>query len=284
MDLDKIKAKLEALKQQSQQSGGGSSNSGLIWKPSVGKQVIRILPYIHTPDYPFIELLFYYDFGKTWLSPSVSGNADPVIEYCNGMIDSSKKLSKEEFATIMKLKRKLLPKDRVYVPILVRDQESEGVKFWGFAKTIHMELLSIIDDPDYGDITDPTKGRDVTIEYIPAAKEGEFAKTKILVKPNISPISTDSEVLEKIKAMPNLIKTFTEPTYNELNNALKTYLQSSPSEEPKQQPDKSVKAGETEGFDTKNFTPPSGPKEESKSKVDASDIEKMFEDAFPEKD
>ena len=54
---------------------------------------------------------------------------------------------------------------RTFVPVLVRGQEGEGVKFWGFGKTVYQEILGYITDPDYGDITDPTNGRDLTIEY-----------------------------------------------------------------------------------------------------------------------
>jgi hypothetical protein len=50
--------------------------------------------------------------------------------------------------------RKIEPKMRTYVPVIIRGKEAEGVKFWGFGKTIYAELLSIISDPDYGDITD----------------------------------------------------------------------------------------------------------------------------------
>ena len=47
------------------------------------------------------------------------------------------------------------PKLRTFVPILVRGQEGEGIKFWGFGKTVYQEILGYIADPDYGDITDP---------------------------------------------------------------------------------------------------------------------------------
>ena len=56
------------------------------------------------------------------------------------------------------------PKLRTFVPVVVRGEEGEGVRFWGFGKTVYQEILGYI-DPDYGDITDPTSGRDLTIEY-----------------------------------------------------------------------------------------------------------------------
>ena len=43
---------------------------------------------------------------------------------------------------------------RTFAAVIVRGKESEGVKFWGFGKTVYQELLGVIYDPDYGDITD----------------------------------------------------------------------------------------------------------------------------------
>lgn len=227
MSLDKIKAKLEALKQQQAQStGGGGKSNDLIWKPSPGKQVVRLLPNPHTDaGYPFVELLFYYDFGKTWVSPTCFDLPDPVVEYCNHITDGQK-LEKEEFKNKMALKRKLLPKDRIYVPIIVRGtgDAPDEVKYWGFGKQIFTELLTTMDDDDYGDISDIRSGRDLTIEYTPAPSATEFPKTNIRVKPNISVATEDQSVIEKIKALPDLKLHFTCPTYNELKDALEAYF------------------------------------------------------------
>ena len=49
---------------------------------------------------------------------------------------------------------------RTYAPVVVRGEESQGVKFWGFGKTVYQELFHN-SHPDYGDITDQVSGRDV---------------------------------------------------------------------------------------------------------------------------
>ena len=36
---------------------------------------------------------------------------------------------------------------RTFAPVIVRGEESEGVKWWGFGKTVYQELLAIIADP-----------------------------------------------------------------------------------------------------------------------------------------
>ena len=61
MDLDAIRKKLTQL----QTTNTRTSN---LWKPSPGRTQLRIVPYKHNKDNPFIELYFHYDLGdRTWL-------------------------------------------------------------------------------------------------------------------------------------------------------------------------------------------------------------------------
>ena len=56
--------------------------------------------------------------------------------------------------------RKMQPKLRTYVPIIVRGKEEEGVKFWGFGVQVYEQLMAALNEPDYGDITDLVNGYD----------------------------------------------------------------------------------------------------------------------------
>ncbi len=93
----------------------------------------------------------------------------------------------------------------------------------GFGKTIYTELLSIISDPDYGDITDLMNGRDIDVEFTPA-EGGAFPKTSIRVKPNTQPATDDKAVAEKIMNQPQITDIFPEPTYEELEAALTEWM------------------------------------------------------------
>jgi hypothetical protein len=55
---------------------------------------------------------------------------------------------------------------RAYCPVVVRDNEAAGVQLWSFSKMIYQQLLNIMLDPDYGDITDPADGRDIKVTVI----------------------------------------------------------------------------------------------------------------------
>ena len=212
MDLNAIKNRLNQL----QTTSNRTSN---LWKPSPGSQVVRIVPYKFNKDNPFIELYFHYDLGgKNYLSPMSFGRPDPIEEFAQKLKATG---SKEDY----RLGRKVEAKMRTYAPVVVRGEENQGVKFWGFGKTVYQELLSIIADPDYGDITDPVNGRDVVVEFISAEESGaSFPKTNIRVKPNQTPISDDPEVLEKVKSQQDITEIYQELSYDDMTDVLNEWL------------------------------------------------------------
>ena len=211
LNLDAIKAKLNQLNKTDDKKSN-------IWKPESGKTRVRIVPYVHRKENPFLELYFHYDIGKkTMLSPITFGNADPIVEFAEKL---KKTGDKEDWL----MGRKIEPKMRTYVPVIVRGKESEGVKFWGFGKTIYTELLSIIADADYGDITDLMNGRDIDVEFTPAEGAGSYPKTAIRVKPNTQPATEDKEIAQKIMNQPQITDLFPEPTFEELQQALEEWM------------------------------------------------------------
>ena len=211
LDLDAIKAKLTQLNKTDDRRNN-------LWKPEPGKQTIRIVPYVHRKENPFLEMYFHYDIAKrSMLSPITFGNADPVVEFAEKL---KKTGDKDEWI----MGRKIEPKMRTYVPVIVRGKESDGVKFWGFGKTVYSELLSIISDPDYGDITDLMNGRDITVEFTPAEGTERFPKTSIRVKPNTSAATEDKGVAEKVMNQIKITDLFPEPTYEELEQALADWM------------------------------------------------------------
>ena len=214
MDINAIKSKLATLQST-------TSNKDNFWKPEPGTQVVRVVPYKHNKDNPFIELYFHYNLGnnKTYLSPMSFGRPDPVAEFADKLKSTG---NKDEWIQ----GKRLEPKMRTFAPVVVRGKESEGVKFWGFGKTVYQELLAVIADPDYGDITDATNGRDIGIErQTPAEAGNQYGKTTVRVKPNQTAITEDATLLTSIMDnQSDLTKLYNEPTYDELKDALQTFL------------------------------------------------------------
>ena len=241
MDLNAIKQRLNQL----QTSNTRTSN---LWKPQPGTQVVRIVPYKHNTDNPFIELYFHYDLGgKNYLSPISFGRPDPIEEFAQKLKSTG---SKDDY----RLGRKIEAKMRTFTPVVVRGEEKEGVRFWGFGKTVYQELLSIIADPDYGDITDAVSGRDVAVEFKTAEETGKsFPSTSIRVKPNQTPITEDASVLETIKeSQKNITEIYQERSYDELTQALNDYLNGGSEEKKEETVKETVKtASENKSYDAK---------------------------------
>ena len=213
INLDAIRNRLNGLK-------NSSNRSSNIWKPEPGEHQIRIVPYTHNRENPFIELYFYYNFGekRSILSPSSFGRPDPILEFAKKLQQAG---DKENWVT----GKKMEPKMRTYVPVLVRGQESEGVKFWAFGKKIYQELLAFIADPDYGDITDLHEGRDIVVTVKSAEEAGtNYADTTIRIKPKQTPATDNDAVLAKITDQPEITELHPELSYEELKSHLTTYL------------------------------------------------------------
>jgi len=224
LNINVIKSRLTSL-----ESANKPNRSDKIWKPAPGRSYVRIVPYAHNLENPFIELKFHFQMnGKTYLSPDSFNRPDPIVEFSNKMKKSG---DKEEW----KLGKKLEPKLRTYVPILIRGREEEGVKFWGFGKQVYQQLLSIIADPDYGDITELANGRDVVIEFKAAESGGNsFPETTIRMRPSTSPAVEPSrkDLLEKIKNQTNILDLFPELSYEDLKGVMEAWLHPEDGDEP----------------------------------------------------
>jgi len=228
MDINAIKNRLNQLQTT-------TSTKKSFWKPEPGKTQVRIVPYKFNKDNPFIELFFHYQFGnKTHLSPVSFGRPDPINEFASKLKSTG---VKDDWIQ----GKRLEPKMRTFVPIVVRGQENEGVKFWGFGKTVYQELLSIIADPDYGDITDPINGRDITVEKMTPAEAGnQYGKTTIRVKPNQSPLTNNKEQLKMMfESQVDINELYTEPSHDELSEVLDAYMN------PEQSEDESPKSSDS---------------------------------------
>jgi len=272
-----------ALKRfQSLQSNTKKSDS--IFKPANGKSVIRIVPYKFNKDIPFIELYFHYNINnKTYLSPMSFGRPDPIVEF-------AEKLKRTGDTDDWKAGKKMEPKLRTFVPVIVRGKENEGVKFWGFGKTVYQDILGYIADPDYGDISDPINGRDVVLEVLSAEETNKsYPTTNIRIKPSTSKLSDDPAVVKDLlENQKNITELYEELSYNELKGILERWL--NPSSTPSEDDDEIVEELEAPKPQPKVVTKaepksvvndlPWEKSEESPKKKATDDVASAFDDLF----
>ena len=219
MDLSMLKQKLDTL-QQKQPQGQKRDYSLTFWRPTVGKQQIRIVPSTHNPKNPFKELKFYYGItNKVMVSPANFGEKDPIALFASKLREE---YNKENYV----LAKKLDAKTRIFAPVIVRGEEDKGVRLWQFGKLIYEELLSLAVDEEIGDYTDIASGRDITVETVgPESTGTQYNKSSVRVRLKQTPLSEDAALVEKwSKEQPDPTKEFKRFTFEEMKSALEKWL------------------------------------------------------------
>ena len=147
------------------------------------------------------------------------GEKDPIVEFAKQLKQSG---DKDNWL----LAKKLEPKMRVFTPVIVRGEEEKGVRLWEFGKQVYAELLSIAEDEDVGDYTDPVQGRDVTIETTDAAANGTgYNQSKVRVRTKTTPLSDSAADVEKwLTVQPDALTIFKKYSYEEMKASLLSWL------------------------------------------------------------
>ncbi len=212
IDFDAIRKKLNQL-------SGNNSRRNVMWRPQEGEEAtVRILSFPDNDGQPFKERWFYYNIGNNpgLLAPYQFGKTDPIQELINKLRDEGSKESYE-------LAKKLYPKMRSYAPVVVRGEEDKGVRLWSFGKTVYQSLLNIMLDEDYGDITDPTDGRDVKVMC--TKQPGRmWAMTEVRPRGKQSLLAETKQAKEWLDAIPDLDEMYTCKTYEELEKIVNDWL------------------------------------------------------------
>ncbi len=213
IDISKMKEKMSALQNK------GSKKSEF-WRPQEGDNTIRILP--SEDGDPFKEHYFHYNVGTNgFLCPKRNyGDDCPVCKFAN-------KLFNEGTQESIQQAKSLFPRQRFFSPVLVRGEESEGVRVWGYGKTVYETLLSLVLNPDYGDITDPKEGTDLTLSY-GKAPGMLYPQTKVQPRRKSSPLCEDGDnaCQEIVDTVPDLDSLFERKTTEQVQGILDEYLNS----------------------------------------------------------
>jgi hypothetical protein len=212
IDLDAIRRKLAKLE--------GNNTRANFWSLKPGEDAkIRLVAFPNNDGQPFKELMFYYNIGdnRGLVAPYQFNKPDPFQELIKKLQEDVSPASKE-------LLKKLYPRMRCYAAVIVRGEEDQGIKIWSFGKTVYQSLLKILLDEDYGDITCPKKGHDITVSVThPPGKS--YPETAILPRPKSSPLTNDDDLLAKwLDNVPDPTDSYEVKTYEELEKIINDWL------------------------------------------------------------
>ena len=262
MDLSMLKQKLDTL-QQKQTTKQSTDYSSIFWRPTIGKQQIRIVPSAFNSKNPFTELKFYYGItNKVMISPQNFGEKDPIQLFAQKLREGE--YNRENYV----LAKKLDAKTRIFAPVLVRGEEDKGVRLWQFGKTVYEELLSLAVDEEIGDYTDVSSGRDLTVETVgPESTGTPYNKSSVRVRLKTSPLHADANTVQGyLKDQPEPSKIFKRFTFDEMKSALEKWL--------------SPEDANEEGEVVSEPAVPFDDKPKSSFSLDTSNVKKSKEDAF----
>lgn len=214
IDFDKIRNKLAQL-------SGQNKKRDAFWRPEQDQEYsVRIVPFLNNEGQPFKERKFYYGIGKNrgLLAPSQFGKEDPFQELINTLREEDSKESYE-------LMKKLFPKMRAFAPVIVRGEEDKGPRLWSFGKTVYQQLLNIMIDEDFGDITSTTKGHDIKVKVTKQPGQ-QWAMTAVMPRPSKTPLSSDkAEVKKWMDEIPDLDAIYSLKSYDELSKIINDWLE-----------------------------------------------------------
>jgi len=219
MDLNQIKKRLDSLQAKNNNQGNNNGKS-LFWKPSVGKQTVRVVPNKFNKANPFTEVFFYYGIGnKTMISPLNFGEKDPIAEFAKQLRQTSDKDN-------WRLAKKLDAKMRIFAPVVVRGEESEGVKLWQFGKEIYEAFLQMAADEEVGDFTDVATGRDIKLNTVgPESTGTPYNRTTVSPSMKQSTLSDDADAVEAmLEDQKNPLEVFKRYSFDEMKEALQEWL------------------------------------------------------------
>jgi len=230
IDMKAMRAKLSALK------NGGQRN--VFWRPQDGDQDVRIV----TPEDgdPFKDYYFHYNVGNNsgFLCPKKNHGHDcAVCSFVRALYDEGTEES-------IKMAKSLTARQRFFSPVVVRGEEKEGVRIWGYGKTAYETLLNLVLNPDYGDITDVDEGTDLTINYGKPAG-ASFPQTKIQPRRRTSAlVETPEQVAELLTNIPEFEALFEKKTSEDVEALLDAFL--SDDEDAENRSSESVRYGKSE--------------------------------------
>jgi hypothetical protein len=118
---------------------------------------------------------------------------------------------------------------RAYAPVVVRGEEDKGVQLWSFGKMVYQDILNIMLDPDYGDITDPLEGRDIKVSLSKAPGQ-QWSKTSVMPRGKATKLSSETSKIESwTSTIPDLDEIYSLESYEEIEKKVNDWLNGSSS-------------------------------------------------------
>lgn len=158
-----------------------------------GQNYIRILPPPPNRKFPWIKIQKCYQVGpkKAVVVPLAQfGKACPIQKEIDRLRALGDPVSLQEADAIK-------PRNRAILMVIDRSAEQEGPQIWDINHQVLRDIIAVMSDPQYGDITHPETGVDIVVTYTPKEKTGRgFPDWQIMPRRNSSRLGTPAQIEE----------------------------------------------------------------------------------------
>jgi len=185
VDIAKARKKFEEVKKRT------TANENFM-NLEDGQNVVRLLSFKDFRDW-FIEVGYHYiTIGKERKAVVCLQLTDGESCY---FCDLRSELSKSKDTGDKALGKKLKPNMRIFCNVLNR-LDGNALKILPTGNMVFKQILSYLGDTEWGDLTDPEKGRDIVIEKTRTGSDVMDIEYSVRPKPNSSPVGVDYSTLE----------------------------------------------------------------------------------------
>jgi len=198
INMDALRARLSELKEATEQRA--------FWTPAQGSNRVRIMPPWNELGKIHTEAWVHWGLGETGRQMTfcpLKNKVGPcyVCEQVALLKASTKQVDLE-------LAQRLTPNLRVMFNVVDRAAPEKGVQIWGTGIANLREIMSLIADPQWGDITDSEAGVNLVIE-----RTGTNLGTRYTIRPERQPSPLDKSWLSQLHDLDAMV---VHKTYDEL--------------------------------------------------------------------
>lgn len=180
IDFEALRRKLQENQPSEKKDQTQERPKAKFWNPKNGTNIIRILPGKTRGNDFYVETLVHWVENTPVNCRRMEGHDDcPICKQVKALYEAGE-TSKAS---------KLRASKRYYFNVIDRENEAEGPMVYGCGVKVFNQVLSIMIDPDYGDITDPDNGFDLKLIRTP--KGGSNVDYNVTPRRNESPLNID---------------------------------------------------------------------------------------------
>lgn len=261
-NLDSIRAKLNQLNNKDRKKSNENKDRSdapkiPFWKPKLGSNNIRILPYQDKNGQPFHTISWYNSkllTDRRFVAPCQWGMEDPIHDF---LVTNGTQRQEKDVWIFM---QKISPKDTFYAFIVDRDEMEKGVQVWELNTERIIKVMGQLNHPDWQDedLLHNETGHDWLVEVSETDKMfNGFPVKKVDISPRVKAsklAKTEAECQRIMDSIPNIDESFQHWVKNPssikeiLDNALATMSGGSPSTANARNDEGSFGGSESKGF------------------------------------